>query len=59
MSQYQQKLQVAIRLVFDYLWIQVYITAFDITLNISSDARPIVFSANKIFCFINAKMIYQ
>ena len=59
MSRYWQGLQVAIRFVFDYLWTQTYITAFDIDLNISSEARPIVFLADKVLGFIDAEMSCQ
>ena len=59
MRWYQQGLQFAIKLVFDCLWTQAYIIAFDIDLNISSEARPIVFLANKGLGFIDAKMSYQ
>ena len=59
MSWYRQGLQVAIELVSDRFCNQAYLTAFDIGLNISLKARPIVFPANKVFSFIDAKMSYQ
>ena len=59
MSWYRQGLQVDNRPVFDYFWTQTYVTAFNIDLNISSEAWPIVFSTDKVFYFINTKMSYQ
>ena len=59
MSWYKQELQVSIRLVSDCLWAQAYVTAFDISLNIFLEARPIVFSADKVLGFINTKMSCQ
>ena len=53
---YMQELQLAIGLVFDCIWTQTYATAFDIVLNISSEARPIVFPANEVLGFIDTKM---
>ena len=59
MSQYKQGLQVSIRLVSDCLWTQAYITAFDIGLNVFSEAWPMVFVTNEVLGFINVKMSYQ
>ena len=58
MSRYREVLQVSIGLVFDYLWAQTYVTAFDIGLNIFLEAQPIVFPANEVLGFINTKMFY-
>ena len=59
MSQYKQRLQITIRFVSDRFWAQVYVIALDIGLNIFSEARPIVFPANKVLGFFNTKMSYQ
>ena len=59
MSQYKQGLQVSIRLVFDCFWAQAYLTAFDISLNVFLEAWPIVFLANEVLGYINAKMTCQ
>ena len=59
MSWYRQGLQIAIGLVFDCFWTQAYITAFDIGLNIFSEARPIVFPTDEVFGFIDTKMSCQ
>ena len=56
MSRYRQGLQVSIGLVSDCLWAQAYVTAFDIGLNVFSEARPIVFPADEVFGFIDTKM---
>ena len=58
MSRYKQGLQISIGLVSDCFWAQAYVTAFDIGLNIFSEARSIVFPANEVFGFINTKMFY-
>ena len=44
---------------FHHFWTQTYITAFDIGLNIFLETWPIVFPANKILGFIDAKMSCQ
>ena len=59
MSWYQQGMQVAIELMFDCFWTQTYVTAFDIVFNISLEGWPIVFPADKVLDFINAKMSCQ
>ena len=59
MSRYKKGLQISIGLISDCLWTQAYITAFNIGLNISSEARPIVFPADKVDDFIDAKMSCQ
>ena len=59
MSWHRQGLQVSIGLVFDCLWAQAYVTAFDIGLNVFSEAQPIVFPADEVLSFIDAKMSYQ
>ena len=57
MSGYKQGLQISIGLMSNSLWTQAYITTFDIDLNLSWETRLIVFSANEVPGFINAKMI--
>ena len=57
MSLYRQRLQVTIGLVFDCFWSRAYVIAFDIDLNISLGAKPIVFPVDKEFYFIDAKML--
>ena len=59
MSWYRQGLQIAIKLVSNCLWTQTYVTTFDIILNIFSEAWLIVFLANEVLGFIDAKMSYQ
>ena len=59
MSWYRQWLQISIGFVSDCFWTQAYVTTFDISLNISWEGQPIVFPANKVFGFIDAKMSYQ
>ena len=59
MSWYWQGLQVVIGFVSDCLWTQAYVTAFNIGVNISLEARPIVFPADEVLGFIDAKMSYQ
>ena len=56
MSRYSQGLQVFIELVSDCFWAQVYVTTFDIGLNAFLEAWLIVFPAEEIFGFIDAKM---
>ena len=59
MRGYQQWLQVSVGLVLDCFQCQTDIAAFDIGLNIFLKAWPIVFLANKLFYFIDIKMICQ
>ena len=59
MSWYKQGLLVSISLVFDCLWVQAYVTAFDIGLIVFSEARQIIFSANEVLGFIDAKISCQ
>ena len=59
MSWYRQGLQVAIGLVPNCFWTQIYVTAFDIVLNIFSETWPIVFPANEVFGFIDTKISGQ
>ena len=44
---------------FDYLWAQAYVTAFDIGLNSFSEGRLIVFPTDKVLGFIYTKMSCQ
>ena len=59
MSWYRQGLQISIELLSDFFWVQAYVTAFDIDLNVFSEARPIVFLADEVFDFIDTKMSCQ
>ena len=59
MSPYKQKLQVSIKLMFDYFWAQIYIIAFNIGLNIFSKTWSIVFPTKKVLGFIDTKMSCQ
>ena len=40
----------------DYLQSQTNVTSSDIALNVSSQARPILFPADQLSCLVNAKM---
>ena len=59
MSWYRQGLQVAIGLVSNCLWTYTYATAFDIGLNIFSEAQLIVFPADEVLGFIDTEMSCQ
>ena len=59
MSWYRQELQMCMGLMSDCFWVQAYITVLDMELNMFSEARPIVFPANKVLGFIDTKMFCQ
>ena len=59
MSWYRQGLQVILGLMSDCLWSQTNVASLDIAFDVSSQARPIVFSADQLSCFVNAKMPYK
>ena len=59
MSWYRQELQVIIELISDRLQSQTNITSLDIDLDAFFQARPIVFPANQLSCFVNTKMPYK
>ena len=59
MSLYWQGLEVTIKLVSDYFWTQVYITAFDLGLNIFLEVWPIVIPADEVLGFIDTKIFCQ
>ena len=59
MNWYKQGLQVSIGLVSDCFSAPAYVTAFDIGLNVFSEAWLIVFPADEVFNFVDAKMSCQ
>ena len=59
MSWYRQGLPVSIGLMSDCLQSLTNVTSSDITLDVFSQARPIVFPADQLFYLVNAKMPYK
>ena len=55
-SRYRQGLQITIGLMSDRLQSQTNVTSSDIALDISSQARPIVFPTAQLSCLVNTKM---
>ena len=59
MGWHGQQLNITVGLLSHHFRAQTHVTAFDIGLDIFSEARPIVFTTDKLFCFIDTKMAYQ
>ena len=59
MGRYEQGLQVTIGFMSDRFQGQTNVAAFDVGLNILSEAWPIIFPADELPGFINTKMACQ
>ena len=59
MDWHEQQLKINVGLVPHCFQAQTHVTAFDLGLNILSEARTVVFTTDKLSCFINTKMACQ